>query len=221
MLMKKSAEESSRNHVLDHVGFRKNGLSRLYPKRQQGVWRRDAYSISGCLLLQGAREGYQLRCDLAFITHCHPLGYQSADALAMIVAFILQGFAIDESVSRVIAFLLEKGCKEMVDCLQNAVNNAAKGPEYPNALSFLGQGWVGEEAVAIAVWAALVCPKDLKGAVVRVVNHSGDSDSTGAVCGYIVGAALGEEAIPKEWLAHLELKSILVSQAEKLVSLIQ
>ncbi len=167
------------------------------------------------------RRRISLDVTWPFFTHCHPLGYQSADALAMIVAFILQGFAIDESVSRVIAFLLEKGCKEMVDCLQNAVNNAAKGPEYPNALSFLGQGWVGEEAVAIAVWAALVCPKDLKGAVVRAVNHSGDSDSTGAVCGYIVGAALGEEAIPKEWLAHLELKSILVSQAEKLVSLIQ
>ena len=42
-----------------------------------------------------------------------------------------------------------------------------------------------------------------------------------AACGYIVGVALGEEAIPKEWLAHLELKSILVSQAENLVSLVQ
>ena len=56
----------------------------------------------------------------------------------MIIAFILQGLAIDESVSRVIAFLHEKGCKEMAACLQNAVDIAAKGPEYPNALSFLG-----------------------------------------------------------------------------------
>ena len=93
---------------------------------------------AGVYYYKEPEKAYQLRCDMAFITHCHPLGYQSADALAMIVAFILQGFAIDESVSRVIAFLLEKGCKEMVDCLQNAVNNAAKGPEYPNALSFLG-----------------------------------------------------------------------------------
>ena len=55
----------------------------------------------------------------------------------------------------------------------------------------------------------------------KVVNHSGDSDSTGAVCGYIVGTALGEEAIPKDWLEHLELKGILASQAEKLFSLVQ
>ena len=55
----------------------------------------------------------------------------------------------------------------------------------------------------------------------KAVKHSGDCDSTGAVCGYIVGVALGEEAIPKEWLAHLELKSILAFQAEKLLSLVQ
>ena len=42
-----------------------------------------------------------------------------------------------------------------------------------------------------------------------------------AACGYIVAAVLDEEAIPKEWLEHLELKSILASQAEKLVSLVQ
>ena len=55
----------------------------------------------------------------------------------------------------------------------------------------------------------------------KAVIHSGNSDSTGAVCGYIVGVALGEEAIPKEWLSHLELKTILASQAEKLFSLVQ
>ena len=176
---------------------------------------------AGVYYYKEPEKAFQLGCDLAFITHCHPLGYQSAGALAMIVAFILQGVAIADSVNRVIAFLQEKGCKQMAACLQNAVNVAAKGPDYPNPFASLGKGWVGEEAVAIAVWAALVCPDDLKGAVVKAVNHSGDSDSTGAVCGYIVGAALGEEAIPKEWLAPLELKDILTSQAEKLVSLVQ
>ena len=57
--------------------------------------------------------------------------------------------------------------------------------------------------------------------MVKAVNHSGNSDSVGAACGYIVGVALGEEAISKEWLAHLELKSILAFQAEKLLSLFQ
>ena len=56
----------------------------------------------------------------------------------MIIAFILQGLAVDESVSRVISFFHEKGCKEIADCQQNAVDIAAKGPEYANAFSSLG-----------------------------------------------------------------------------------
>ena len=51
----------------------------------------------------------------------------------MIIAFILQELAVDESVSRVIAFLREKGYKEISDCQQNAVDIAAKGLEYMNA----------------------------------------------------------------------------------------
>ena len=56
----------------------------------------------------------------------------------MFSAFILQGLAVDESVSPVIAFLHEKGCKEISDCQQNAVNVTTKGLEYVNALLFLG-----------------------------------------------------------------------------------
>ena len=38
------------------------------------------------------------------------------------------------------------------------------------------------------------------------VNHSGDSDSTGAITGNILGALQGVDVIPKEWLEHLELR---------------
>jgi ADP-ribosylglycohydrolase len=38
------------------------------------------------------------------------------------------------------------------------------------------------------------------------VNHDGDSDSTGAIVGNILGTYLGIEAIPSEWRAHIELK---------------
>jgi ADP-ribosylglycohydrolase len=35
------------------------------------------------------------------------------------------------------------------------------------------------------------------------INHSGDSDSTGAIAGNILGAMLGEAAIPQRWLDDL------------------
>ena len=41
------------------------------------------------------------------------------------------------------------------------------------------------------------------------VNHSGDSDSTGAVAGTIIGVQSGIEGIPDEWLAGLEMKDLI------------
>ena len=38
------------------------------------------------------------------------------------------------------------------------------------------------------------------------VNHGGDSDSTGAITGNILGTLLGKEAIPGRWLERLELR---------------
>ena len=41
------------------------------------------------------------------------------------------------------------------------------------------------------------------------VNHSGDSDSTGAIAGNLLGAALGLEAIPAGWREELELEPLV------------
>ena len=41
------------------------------------------------------------------------------------------------------------------------------------------------------------------------VNHSGDSDSTGAITGNLLGALLGKEAIPMNWLTDLEMKEVI------------
>lgn len=48
------------------------------------------------------------------------------------------------------------------------------------------------------------------------VNHSGDSDSTGAVTGNILGAYLGYGAIPDKYKEKLELKDIIIELSEDL-----
>ena len=40
-------------------------------------------------------------------------------------------------------------------------------------------------------------------------HHSGDSYSTGAITGNILGALLGEQAIPRDWLDRLELREVI------------
>ncbi|MEK6194954.1 MAG: ADP-ribosylglycohydrolase family protein, partial [Deltaproteobacteria bacterium] len=84
----------------------------------------------------------------------------------------------------------------------------------------LGQGWIAEEALAISVYCALAAGKDFKKGLVLAANHDGDSDSTGAITGNIMGALLGTTAIPGQYLAKLELAPLIEEIAGDLFALV-
>lgn len=48
------------------------------------------------------------------------------------------------------------------------------------------------------------------------MNHNGDSDSTGAIAGNIIGAYLGYEAIDKKWIENLELIDVILERSDDL-----
>jgi ADP-ribosylglycohydrolase len=50
------------------------------------------------------------------------------------------------------------------------------------------------------------------------VNHSGDSDSTGAICGNILGAYHGLEGIPEKWIKNVELADLIMGIADRLLA---
>lgn len=84
----------------------------------------------------------------------------------------------------------------------------------------LGEGWVGDEALAIAVFCAVRHQNDFAAGIRAAVNHKGDSDSTGAICGNILGAWLGEEAVEKAFdLKRLELADVTRTIADDLYRL--
>nr|WP_231129426.1 ADP-ribosylglycohydrolase family protein [Bifidobacterium choloepi] len=87
-----------------------------------------------------------------------------------------------------------------------------------DAIHELGEGWVAEETLAIAVFCAVRHENDFRAGVLASVNHRGDSDSTGAVAGNIFGARLGVDAIPAEFLANLEARDLVDTMAQDLVS---
>lgn len=80
----------------------------------------------------------------------------------------------------------------------------------------LGEGWVGDEAIAIAIFSVMRHIDNFEDCIVCAVNHDGDSDSTGAIAGNIIGAILGYSAIPSFYLENLEIEPILVSAADDL-----
>ncbi|MBD5559365.1 MAG: ADP-ribosylglycohydrolase family protein [Clostridia bacterium] len=86
-----------------------------------------------------------------------------------------------------------------------------------DAIHTLGEGWVAEETLAIAVFCALRHEDSFEKAVIAAVNHKGDSDSTGSVAGILMGARLGLDAIPDRFLQNLELEPVIEEIADDLL----
>jgi len=103
----------------------------------------------------------------------------------------------------------------VVAALDAAVELASRAPLNGRVLEQLGGGWVGEEALAIAVACVLAEP-DPNQALLLAVNHSGDSDSTGAISGNLLGALHGTGPIRDDWCERVELADMIADLASQL-----
>ena len=74
---------------------------------------------------------------------------------------------------------------------------------------------IQEEALAVGTYCALTARNFSEG-VIMAVNHDGDSDSTGAIAGNLLGLIWGEEEIPTSWLKRLELRKVITKVADDL-----
>lgn len=163
------------------------------------------------------QHAFELAARCAQITHGHPTGYLAAGALAAVVHFLVAGEPLAEAVRRAADLLLTyPRHEETTRALRTAVDLVATGAPGPEKVESLGGAWVAEEALAIAVYCALTYPEagDLPQALLLAVNHSGDSDSTGAICGNLLGALHGETALPAEWIAQLEGRDVIAELAD-------
>ncbi|MFI6322017.1 ADP-ribosylglycohydrolase family protein [Nonomuraea sp. NPDC050556] len=99
----------------------------------------------------------------------------------------------------------------------NRVPRTSPAMAAPEAVEALGGAWVAEEALAIGIYCALAEPSPER-ALLLSVNHSGDSDSTGSVCGNLIGAWRGESALPSIWLRDLEGRDTITRLADELTA---
>jgi ADP-ribosyl-[dinitrogen reductase] hydrolase len=163
-------------------------------------------------------DPFRLAAEAAAVTHGHPSGYLSAGALGVMVAALCARGSLDEAVDAALTRLAdEDGHEEVSGALERACHAARHAPATPESVERLGGGWVAEEALGIAVFCALKA-QDFASGVLLAVNHSGDSDSTGSITGNLLGAALGERAIPDHWLGRLNARAIVETAADDLVA---
>lgn len=167
--------------------------------------------------------------DAAQLTHHHPLGYIPAALMSHIIyrlmqdeepirsnleAYIHEGmaqvkqfYAVSKTSLRIMEQLIDAALKLSVND-QSDVENIER---------HLGGGWVAEETLAIALYCTHRYFDNFEQAIIASVNHDGDSDSTGAVTGNILGTVLGYEAIPQVYKNDLELQDVILKVADEII----
>jgi ADP-ribosylglycohydrolase len=192
---------------------------------------------------------YKLSSDAASLTHGHPAARQSSGALSLMIHSLTAGHGLREAADYALAHLREGslGRNEspdpvLIERLEAALRLAAQPgqPGQPAASALLspeelvrelGEGWVAEEALAVALYAVLATAPEttaaapghreahFRAAIATAVNHSGDSDSTASIAGSILGTFYGEECLPAGWLAALEAPEVIRGMASQLAVL--
>lgn len=166
--------------------------------------------------LAGLGDPFRVGCEAAAVTHGHPSGWLAAGCLARLIHLLAGGSDLGTAVVLAVHEVRSQpGAEEVAEALGAAMRLAQSQPATPQGVESLGQGWVAEEALAIAVYCALTAAT-FEAGVRAAVNHSGDSDSTGAITGQILGALWGAEVIPVHWLGELELRPVIERVAEDL-----
>lgn len=194
-------------------------LSALH-SRDMGTLQKPVNNSKGCgavmrmapagLIQEDPEEAFQTGCELGAITHGHPTGYLGAGTLAALICRIKNGESLGDAVLAACRTL--KAWPDHGECLaavEGAIDLAGRSEATTEAVESLGAGWVAEEALSIAVFCALAAKGDFSAGVRAAVNHGGDSDSAGAICGSILGCRLGGAAIPAGWADSVELADLI------------
>ena len=178
------------------------------------------------LLMGVAETNYkkvdELGAEAAAITHGSDLGFIPAAMLADLTGRLSHSdISIQEAVDAALVSMKElfgdmEHIGQFMNLMQKAVALSQEDIDDLDAIHKLGEGWVADEALAIAVYCSLKYPEDIEKALIASVNHNGDSDSTGSITGNIVGAHVGFSRIPDKFKRDLELKDIILEIADDL-----
>lgn len=160
--------------------------------------------------------------QIAAITHGNSLGYMPAAILTHIInriVFPKEKLNLKEIIVEAIGRAMEifegdEHLNELADILDLAISLSENDKSDMENIRQIGEGWVAEETLAIALYCSLRHQDDFSAGIIAAVNHAGDSDSTGAITGNILGALIGYEAMEEKWKKDLELSDVIMEMAD-------
>ncbi len=148
-----------------------------------------------------------VRCSTR-ITHRDPKAEFGAVAVALAAHFASQKISIDPDVyDDRLAEILPSDAIELLTLIKSAIASVKLGESTPEFANNLGwqrgiSGYV-YQTVPVAIHAWLSHQQDYPTAILAVIKCGGDTDTTAAIVGGIVGAGVGKQGIPSQWLTDL------------------
>lgn len=146
------------------------------------------------------------------LTHGHPVGQLAAVAWARLLAKVATGHDLSGTAHGIASQMVSHSpeAAEVGWAMRAAMQ--AKRDGSPEAVEKLGAGWVAEEALAIGLYACL-CAEDFEHGLRIAVTHSGDSDSTGAIAGNMLGLLYPHQVFSHPWAGQVGGRDIIAKLA--------
>ncbi|MEP5968799.1 MAG: ADP-ribosylglycohydrolase family protein, partial [Sulfitobacter pontiacus] len=161
------------------------------------------------IALMGGGQIEDIAKRASALTHGHATGQDAAAAWALILSAVMKGADPETAATDQIG----KFGAETSEAIHSALR--AKRNGRPETVESLGGGWIAEEALAIALYATLSA-KNFEHGLQFAVTHSGDSDSTGAIAGNLLGLVYPGQVMAHPWRRQIECPDLISRIAQEI-----
>ncbi len=180
----------------------------------------------GLLYAGDSKTAFNAGVRAAAFSHSTPVAYYAAGAVSALIACLADGMTLPKAIERIHGLLNKTHRTDSITTLLSAAQQqandqpAGKGNvwAYIDSIHSLGSGDQADEALAIAVYAALAVD-DPVDAIIAAANHNGNSPITAALTGAIEGVRFGADFLPNYWKDLVEGEEIIAGLADKLYHL--
>jgi ADP-ribosylglycohydrolase len=168
---------------------------------------------AGLLFNRSTARAIFLGEQISAITHGHDTAIVGGGFLAGLISELMQDHSLTESLDIICEHYTQTNkfnTSEILDFINRARKLSQEEPIPTAEIIDRSFGIIGtaEITLGVAIYCCLCYPDNFSKAVLAAINHSGDSDTIGAVTGNIMGAMLGFEAIPHDLITHLNQEQV-------------
>ena len=166
----------------------------------------------GLMFADDPEEAASWAVEHSKMTHRDPIALAACAAMATGIALTVQAREV-ETVLDAMVQAARHHSPATAEMMENALADARKGAEPDLVLRRL-RGWAAHEAISAAVFVTARHPEDPRSAILESANAHGDSDSIATLGGALVGARVGIQAIPPDWIRDVERSQELLILAQ-------